>query len=131
MVIKHATDHLRVTTSRDGGIALPADDIDAIVNAAAQNRCHWVLLDARNQGRQPTTMDCFEFADLIGQKRPWPFFVMALVVREEIIPSTRFAEIVASNRGVFLRVFDNDSDALTWLRKMTGDYRAPCEREAS
>lgn len=131
MVIEHTIDHLHVTTSGHNGIALPAHAIDAIVTAAARNRCHWVLLDARNHAPKPTTMDCFEFANLIGQKRPWPFFVMALVVRREIIHSTKFTEIVASNRGVFLRVFDNDIEALSWLRSMTGNNRAPCELEAS
>ena len=131
MVIEHASDHLRVTISGDNGIALPASAIETIVSAAVRNHCHGVLLDARHHAPQPSTIDCFEFADLIGQRRPWPFFVMALVVREEIVQAARFAEIVASNRGIFLRVFDDETEALSWIRSMTGDHRAPYGREAS
>jgi hypothetical protein len=131
LAMEYAVDYLHVTPSEQNGTVLPAHAIDEITAAAARTRCHGVLVDARNHAPHPSTMDCFEFADLVERKRPWPFFVMALVVRKEIVQSARFTEVVAGNRGVFLRVFDNDLEAVNWIRSMTGDYRAPYGREAS
>jgi hypothetical protein len=131
IAMEFAVDYLHVTPSEQNGTVLPVHAVDEIVVAAAKTRCHGVLVDARNHAPQPSTMDCFEFADLVERKRPWPFFVMALVVRKDIVQSARFTEVVAGNRGVFLRVFDNDLEAANWIRSMTGDYRAPYGREAS
>ncbi len=119
MVIELGSDHLRVTISGVSGLSLERHTIDEIMDAAAEKRSHRVLLDARSDGSEPTTMDCFYLGEYIASRRPWPFFTMAIVVREDMVNAAKFTEVVARNRGVFLQVFADDTEALGWLRSIS------------
>jgi hypothetical protein len=93
-----------------------------MLEAVARHKVKKVLFDGRGLSGEPEPMERFyygeftaqavaEFADR-GVSRATQF---AYVLKEPVLDPQRFGEIVAVNRGMFVKTFDNPEDALGWL----------------
>jgi hypothetical protein len=74
-----------------------------------------VLVDAREETSLPPTLSLFQFgADLLhtGVLRTARFAVLASEVTRK---DQRFLETVTRNRGLEIRIFDSEDDAIAWL----------------
>lgn len=76
-----------------------------------------LLIEEHLVGPSLSTMDIFRIAsDVQGDRRPYPWAVAFVDVSEHRSPTKlRFAEDVAVNRGVNLRVFERVEDAEKWI----------------
>ena len=94
-----------------------------ILEAVARHRAEKVLFDGRKLTGNPTTMERFYYGAFVaksvaglGDHGMSPATQFAYVLTEPILDPRRFGEIVAVNRGMFVKAFDNLEDALGWLR---------------
>ena len=110
------TDYIRATMLGGPTLSLTQSAIDAIMHAAEVHTIHKILIDSRRQYAEPSIVDCFEFAEHIASRKPWLNFFVAVIVHGESRETAEFAEIVAKNRGITLKVFSHDTNALIWLR---------------
>jgi len=70
-----------------------------------------VLVDLQGLTVAPPTMEIYQFAsDMPIQLQ------IAMVFSEDTHDDLRFLETVAYNRGRIINMFDNEPDALNWLR---------------
>ena len=81
-----------------------------VIQLSSEHNCNKVLVDARDQTAAPTTMELFYFTE------SWPINIR---VTKLIGPVTRedqhFVETVAVNRGIPMKDFMNECDAMAWL----------------
>jgi hypothetical protein len=94
-----------------------------ILEAVARHRVEKVLFDGRKLIGNPTTMERFYYGEFVAKSVARlrdlgmsPATQFAYVLTEPILDPRRFGEIVAVNRGMFVKAFDNLEDALGWLR---------------
>lgn len=90
--------------------------------AVERNKADKVLLDGRSVKGDPKVIERFYYGEfaartvnehvLRGLSRPR----FAYVLREPMLDPRRLGEIVAVNRGMHLKVFDNVKEARDWLR---------------
>jgi hypothetical protein len=93
-----------------------------MMNAVAQHQVAKVFLDGRSLKGNPEVIERFYFSEftastvndysLRGLCRPPAF---AFVLKEPMLDPGRFGEIVAVNRGMNVKAFDNVKDAQRWL----------------
>lgn len=91
-----------------------AASMDQIRKAIAEQGIHRVLVDTLEQETMPGTIDVFHlFSTLPKSLRA------AIVVRadQSTAKSQKFAETVSQNRGINVRVFHTEEEALAWLNK--------------
>jgi len=119
------SDYIRATLMRGQTLSLTKDALDAIMNATEQYSKYRILIDSRRQYAEPSIIDCFEFAKNLSSQRHWFNFLVAVVVQNESVKAAEFAEIVAKNRGIVLKVFSHDSLAVAWLRNGKDVSSAP------
>ncbi len=77
-----------------------------------------VLFDGRGIVGEPKTIERFyygEFAARAVAAAAARFTQFAYVLQEPVLDPWRFGQIVAVNRGMFVKAFDNREDALEWL----------------
>jgi hypothetical protein len=77
-----------------------------------------LLIDIRGiTGREPTMSERYDQAVQVAdlQARVTPRIRLALLGLEPMIHPQRFGEIVATNRGAMLRVFNDEKLAHDWL----------------
>lgn len=110
------TDYIRAIIISGSTLSLTKSAIDAIMNAAELHNQHRILIDSRRQYAEPSIVDCFEFAKHLAAQKPWLNFLVAVVVQSESVEAAEFAEIVAKNRGIVLKIFSHESNAVAWLR---------------
>ncbi len=83
-----------------------------VVELHNEHGAEQLLVDARDQDSAPSTLDIFDFGS------DWPPRIRtAILVGERTKEDVEFLETVAFNRGKQMRVFDNEVDALNWLRE--------------
>jgi hypothetical protein len=109
------SDYIRAIMLRGQTLSLTQDALDTIMNAAEKHSKYRILIDSRRQYAEPSIVDCFEFAKHLAAQKPWLNFLVAVVVQNESVEAAEFAEIVAKNRGIVLKVFSHDSLAVAWL----------------
>jgi len=110
------SDHIRATMLGGPTLSLTQNAIDAIMHAAEIHGIYRILIDSRRQYAEPSIVDCFEFAKHIASQKPWLNFLVAVIVHSESVEAAEFAEIVAKNRGIVLKIFSQKSNAVAWLR---------------
>jgi hypothetical protein len=89
-----------------------------MLEAIARHNVRKVLFDGRGLVGEPKTMERFyygEFAARAVTAAATRFTQFAYVLEEPVLDPWRFGEIVAVNRGMFVKAFDNQEDALEWL----------------
>ena len=82
--------------------------------------CFRVLIEERLDGPRFNTMEVFELVDRGSLESIGAFQAIAYVDLHAIGTSMEFAETVARNRGIPIRVFSTVSDAEKWLLSEAG-----------
>jgi hypothetical protein len=89
-----------------------ASSIESVKKISKKTGIDRVLVDASDLQAMPDTVDIYDLANEFP-RRTW-----IAVVGSEDQTSFRdlvFGETVATNRGVYIRVFTSEADALKWL----------------
>jgi hypothetical protein len=93
-----------------------------MLEAVARDKVKKVLFDGRRLTGDPDTMERFYYgefaADSVFKFRDrgiFPYTKFAYVLKEPVLDPLRFGEIVAVNRGMHVKAFDNLEDAVGWL----------------
>jgi len=89
--------------------------VDAMAKASQEQGLARILLDCREMSGDLTILGRFEVAEY-GARVISRDTVVALVGREEDILPDHFFESAAQSRGVRVKVFTNDQEAVAWLR---------------
>jgi hypothetical protein len=87
---------------------------DQLLAACRRRRCRNILVDARQLTGLMAVFDRVELG-LHFQKHWDQVIRIAAVVREEDLPEHRVFENVAANRGLRVRMFSSEGDAVSWL----------------
>jgi hypothetical protein len=94
-----------------------------VLGAVASHHSEKVLFDGRELKGEPTFIQRFYYGEFaadavrkfrIDYSRSAPKFAYVLI--PPVLDPNRFGEIVAVNRGMNVKAFDNIEDALGWLR---------------
>jgi hypothetical protein len=115
---------LRVIATGEFSLAEAERTFLEILDAVARHQTEKILLDGRALQGDPNTIQRFLYGEFAahtvaryirerGVSRAAQF---AYVLQEPVLDSQRFGEIVAVNRGMWVKAFDNLADALGWLR---------------
>jgi hypothetical protein len=98
--------------------------IDKVLTEVAREQYARVLLDARGVKGAPSILERFQFATLFAAnylkaraQGSIPSCRFALLGEEPMVDPKRFGEKVANNRGLSVRVFLSESEAIEWLRQ--------------
>ncbi len=91
------------------------DYFQKIRSECASRNCHRVLIEERLEGPRFGTIDVFEVADQGSMESLGVFQAIAYIDESATGDSMQFAETVARNRGIPIRVFSNVIDAENWL----------------
>ena len=89
-----------------------------MLEEVARHNVSKVLFDGRGLVGEPKTIERFyygEFAARAVAASAVPCTQFGYVLEEPVLDPWRFGEIVALNRGMFVKAFDNQEDALEWL----------------
>jgi hypothetical protein len=99
--------------------------LEDIAHECAARHCRRVLIEERLEGPRLGTMDVFEVAST-GQDRAAAQLPTIAYVDENATPdSMKFAENVATNRGIYVRVFSTVADATQWLSDLGNPATEP------
>jgi hypothetical protein len=114
---------LRVNVTGNFSLAEAKRTFIEILEAVGRSKIEKVLFDGRGIAGDPEVMERFYYGEFAaetvggftahGVSRSTRF---AYVLEEPMRDPGRFGENVAVNRGMDVRTFDNDQDALAWLR---------------
>jgi hypothetical protein len=94
------------------------DILEAVDRYEATN----VLVDGRGVTGEPFTMERYYYGTFVAEaviglcqtrNRRIPKF--AYVLEEPVLDKQRFGNLVATNRGMIVKTFDNVDDAVEWL----------------
>lgn len=89
-----------------------------MLEAVARHPVRKVLFDGRGLVGEPETMERFyygQFAARAVAASAVPFTQFGYVLAEPLLDPWRLGENVAVNRGMLVKTFDNQEDALEWL----------------
>jgi hypothetical protein len=101
---------------------------DTLIDAAAKTSAHcrdrgvfFVLIDVRGMSGGLDTMETFEVAghEIPQQADTRKLVRSAILDHPENIKRIRFFETVAINRGLNVKVFDDEDRAIEWLQRET------------
>ena len=111
--------HARITLA---GVRTPAILLAAAAQTAVECRVRGIqrfLIDVRGMRGALDTLEAYEVAghDLLAQDGIRELVRVAVLDRHENIVRVRFFETVAVNRGLDLKVFDDEAQAMRWLAK--------------
>ena len=99
--------------------------IETTFEAAAEAQRSAAFVDLTGvTGTPPTTMDRFEIGVSVAEHHHNPLRIAAVGAYPMIDPS-RFAQVVANNRGARLKVCVDNDEALAWLEKGTDPAPSP------
>ena len=114
---------LRASVTGNFSLAEAKRTFIEILEAVARSKVEKVLFNGRGITGNPDTMERFYYGEFVaetigrfatnGVSRGTRF---AYVLEEPVRDPERFGETVAVNRGMDVKTFDNDQDALGWLR---------------
>lgn len=105
--------YLRIAVKGTYGLGRTRRLFRAIGRLSDHHQLRRVLIDFTGVTRQPSDMDRFELGERLAEVFGFSTYALAFIVRKEIV--NRLTETVAINRGVAIRVFFTEQDALTWL----------------
>jgi hypothetical protein len=88
--------------------------VDAMVGACVDADCPRILLDCRRMGGTMSVIDRYEVAEYGARVIPSRIKVAMLGRQDQILPD-RFFEAAAVSRGVHVRLFTREDEALRWL----------------
>jgi hypothetical protein len=93
-----------------------------MLEAVARNKVGKVLFNGRGLVGNPKLMERFYYGEFAAQavakfaaRGVSHATQFAYVLELPMLDPERFGEVVAVNRGMFVKAFDNLDDALTWL----------------
>ncbi len=93
-----------------------------MLEAVARHKADKVLFDGRRLTGKPGDMDRFLYGKFAAQsvksfadRGVSPGTLFAYVLEEPVLDARRFGETVATNRGMYVKAFDNLEDAFGWL----------------
>lgn len=100
-----------------------------ILDAAARHQTEKILIDGREIQGEPDIIQRFFYGTFVahavatyiaerGVPRAAQF---AYVLHEPVLDPQRFGETVATNRGMWMKAFDNLKDAREWLKVAPAD----------
>jgi len=112
LAIEANREYLRVTAKGTYGFGRTRRLIYVIRESSDGHQLPRVLVDLTGVTGRPPDIERFEIGERLAQVFG-STHTLAIVAREESV--NRLAETVALNRGVALRVFFTERDALTWL----------------
>lgn len=82
-----------------------------VLELHARHGASMLLVDTREQQKAPNTAELFDFGT------HWPREIrLAILVGESTKSDQHFLETVAVNRGLPIRIFSSEVEALAWLR---------------
>ena len=113
LAIEPNPEYLRIAVKGTYGFGRTRRLFRAISELSDRHQMRRVLIDFTGVARQPSDIDRFELGERLAQAFGSSTHTLAFIVRKEIVD--RLAETVALNRGVAIRVFFTEEDALTWL----------------
>ena len=95
-----------------------------ILDAVARHKTEKILFDGRELKGQPDTIQRFLYSKFAANAVANDIIKLGLtsapqfayVLKEPLLDPQRFGEIVAVNRSMWVKAFDNLEDALGWLR---------------
>ncbi len=93
---------------------------EKLLRMAMEENLKQILFDARElEGSPPTTFERFEMGKaFVAMQRSWKEKIKcAFVGKMPIVDPKRFSETVVVNRGGFLAVFTDISEAVKWLKE--------------
>ena len=102
-----------------------------ILDAVALHKTEKILLDGRELKGEPDTIERFLYGKFAAhavvsdiREGVLPFAPQfAYVLQEPVLDPQRFGETVATNRGMWVKAFDNIEDALGWLTSTSSQAR--------
>ncbi|HVZ79895.1 MAG TPA: hypothetical protein VHE12_03740 [bacterium] len=116
-------DHLYFGIEGDFEVGGLGAVLDELINEVAAVKAERVLIDVREVMGAPDIWERFQFATLFATrylaaraKDSIPPSHFALLGQEPLLDPKRFGEKVAQNRGLSVRVFLTEPEALEWLR---------------
>ncbi|MFA5138397.1 MAG: hypothetical protein WC728_04120 [Elusimicrobiota bacterium] len=86
-----------------------------VLRACDSQECRRVLVDLSKSVRRLTLSEKFEFGEIVAGQKRLGFKVAYLTSRTK--GGDGFFELVARNRGVWIRRFLERKDALAWLKQ--------------
>jgi hypothetical protein len=93
-----------------------------MLEAVALHKTKKVLFDGRELTGKPEIMERFYYGEFAAEtvanfadRGVSPATRFAYVLKEPVLDPRRIGEIVATNRGMFVKAFDSLEDALEWL----------------
>jgi len=96
-----------------------------ILEAASDNDAPKALLNCLQLEGAPSMIERFTYGAFVAKELRLysirfgrPSIKLACVAREPLLDKERFGEIVATNRGANVKMFDDEKDALNWLRSL-------------
>lgn len=97
--------------------------LDRLIDAVAQTQALRVLVDVTEVTGEPSVWERFQFATLFAgrflvarAKDIIPVSRFALLGKEPLLDPKRLGEKVAQNRGLPVKAFTSEAEALDWLR---------------
>lgn len=100
--------------------------LNEIAKECESRDCRQVLIEERLEGARLGTLDVFEIASAGSEKMEYTFRAIAYV-DVHAGPQMPFAETVAVNRGVPVRLFATVPEAAAWLVQLDTDMKVPRE----
>jgi hypothetical protein len=114
---------LHVIASGDFSLDAAKETFVKVMEAVAEHQVAKIFFDGRGIEGNPKFIERFYFGEFaastvkdywLGGLCPYPTF--AFVLKEPVLDAGRFGETVAVNRGLHVKVFDNEKEAWVWLR---------------
>lgn len=90
-----------------------AESMKTISRLSGETGIELLLVDARNCDSMPSIVDVFELTSKFPRS-----LKMAVLIPEKskLVKKLQFGETVGINRGIPLRLFDSESEAIGWLK---------------
>ena len=112
---------LRVDASGEFSLEDAKQAFLEMLKAVGQHKAEKILLDARNVMGKPGDLERFYYGEfaareshrMVVEHKIVPRF--AYVIHEPLRDPTRLGETVAVNRGMNVKTFETQEDALEWL----------------
>jgi hypothetical protein len=108
-------DYLHATVTGTNSVGAVMQYLDDVRQECIRQNCYRVLIEERLEGPRLPAMDVFSIASEGAMKALGIFHAIAYV-DERMGDMGTFAETVAVNRGMPVRVFSNVAAAEHWLR---------------
>jgi len=109
---------VRLTLQGDASLAEFEQARSDAGNQLARHQTNYLLVDARQLVNTITTFELFQFNSSHSANHPQGVRIAGLA-RSDQMEDGLFAENVAQNRGVMMKMFTDDETAVAWLSDQT------------